>query len=935
MPNMRRHGSRHAATPPPGPGDPLSLLRAFDIDSNPSRPVRPSPLTVSTVQGLPLELLDRLRSFPLFASAPDTFIAAIGRYLRPQIHQAHDPIVQEGEDARAMYWLVRGAVRVTSRDGESTYAELRPGAFFGEIGILMDIPRTASINASVRSLVLRLNKEDLQTELPKFPQVERAIREEAVERLAILERKKRETTIVATSTAAGLRKRSRDYISADVEMSETRDLTDKELMAAKKRKSPSPRLTQAVASSAFGVSHIGKTPMTIRQILKELPLFRNLPEDVLHDLGMNARPCTFPPFTDILKQGTQGREIYFIVLGEVEVVTSTNGPDTAMQGSDTNDSYRAVQRVRARFRPGQYFGEVASLSLAPTRTATVRSINQVECLQITGEVLDELWRKCSPDLRQSVEVEAKKRLDAMDSPNTSPGPLDGPAEHIYGENHAHSQRKITPSVTFTEIGFEGLPSEPILQIPEPVDPDPYFNVDLDVPRARSRRSSLAPPSPDANSHAAQEQHSRQSTPVSSRSPLGSRSPAVASTPVSPSSPLPAIRPVDTKRPASAESRGRLSDDVLVRLFSCLDIRDIMRVRRVSMHWHRLASTHPDVIPCLDLARYNRKMTDSLLTNIIAPFVGSRPRHVNLNNCFHLSDEGFKALATACAPNLRTWKMRSVWDVTGPCILDLVNKAPLLEEVDLGNCRKVGDGLLTKIVGWSAPSSDLMNASSGLGIATNGQMTNGRQMGSSNLKRLTLSYCKHVQDRSMAHIAQNASPRLEMIDLTRCTSVTDQGFKHWSMHDFPMLRKLVLADCTYLSDQSIVGIANAARNLRELDLSFCCALSDTATEVLSLGLTQLTHLDLAFCGSAVSDSSLRSIGLHLLELRFLSVRGCVRVTGTGVEAVLEGCRSLEVFDVSQCKNLAPWITAGGIQMAKQAGIKTRFDLVAHGTWRNII
>ncbi|GAB7341380.1 hypothetical protein MBLNU457_7636t1 [Dothideomycetes sp. NU457] len=927
---MRRHSSRPAAAPPPGPGDPLSLLRAFDIDSNPSRPIRPSPLTVSTVQGLPLELLDRLRSYPLFASAPDTFLTAIGRYLRPQIHQAHDPIVSEGEDARAMYWLVRGAVRVTSRDGESTYAELRPGAFFGEIGILMDIPRTATINASVRSLVLRLNKEDLQSELPKFPEVERAIREEAVERLAILERKKKETTNIMTSAGAGFRKRSRDYISSDVEMGEIRDMTDKELMAAKKRKSPSPRLAQAVASSAFGVSHFGKTPMTIRQILKELPLFRNLPEDVLHDLGMNAQPCTFPPFTDILKQGTRGREIYFIVYGEVEVVTSTAGPDTAMHGSDANDTSKVVQKVRARFRSGQYFGEVASLSLAPTRTATVRSINQVECLQITGEVLDELWRKCSPDLRQSVEVEAKKRLDAVNFPS----PMDREAEHMDGEGLNSHYRKITPAVTFSEIGFESPPSESKLMVPEPVDPDPYFNIDLDVPRAKSRRSSLAPPSPDASSQSIQEPHSRQSTPINSRSPLGSRSPVSRSTPVTPSSPLSAIRPVDTGRPASTKSRGRLPDDVLVHLFPYLDIRVLMRVRRVSMHWHQLVSTHPDVLPYLDLARYNREMTDSLVTNIIAPFVGSRPRHVNLNNCFHLSDEGFKALAAVCAQNLRTWKMRSVWDVTGPCILDLVNKAPLLEEVDLGNCRKVGDGLLAKIVGWSAPSAQ-PNAPRGLGIVTNGQMSTGRQMGSSNLKRLTLSYCKHVQDRSMAHIAQNASARLEMIDLTRCTSVTDQGFKHWSMHNFPMLRKLVLADCTYLSDQSIIGIVNAAPNLRELDLSFCCALSDTATEVLSLGLMQLTHLDLAFCGSAVSDSSLRSIGLHLLELRFLSVRGCVRVTGQGVEAVLEGCRSLEVFDVSQCKNLDPWITAGGIPMAKQAGIKTRFDLVAHGTWRNVI
>ena len=58
--------------------------------------------------------------------------------------------------------------------------------------------------------------------------------------------------------------------------------------------------------------------------------------------------------------------------------------------------------------------------------------------------------------------------------------------------------------------------------------------------------------------------------------------------------------------------------------------------------------------------------------------------------------------------------------------------------------------------------------------------------------------------------------------------------------------------------------------------------------------------------------MRSLGLHLLELRELSVRGCVRVTGVGVEAVVEGCHYLEVFDVSQCKNLGGWLEAGGVQ-----------------------
>ena len=37
-----------------------------------------------------------------------------------------------------------------------------------------------------------------------------------------------------------------------------------------------------------------------------------------------------------------------------------------------------------------------------------------------------------------------------------------------------------------------------------------------------------------------------------------------------------------------------------------------------------------------------------------------------------------------------------------------------------------------------------------------------------------------------------------------------------------------------------------------------------------------------------------------------MRGCVRVTGRGVEDVLEGCWRLKLFDVSQCRNLLGWL-----------------------------
>ncbi|KAF9690520.1 hypothetical protein EKO04_011336 [Ascochyta lentis] len=947
--------------------DSFAMVRAFDSDSNPARPIRPSPLAASTIHGLPLDLLDRLRSFPLFQAAPDSFLAAIGMHLKPALYQTHDTVLTEGETGKAMYWLVRGAMRVTSRDQESTFAELKPGAFFGEIGILMDIPRTATIIANMRSLVVRLNKEDLMKELPKFPEVQRAIMDEAKERLAILERKKKELGSSNKRPAIPVRqitgKRDRD--DGDVIMAESATLRDGEVINAyKKRKSPSPSLTEAAAHSAFG-----SIDVHVRSLLKELPLFSELPDEILHFLGMRAQPCSFPPFYDIIRQGTSGRDVYFIVKGEVEVVnvkpSQNNGHAVFDQGRRRSIAAgeHNFHEVKARLKGGQYFGEVVSLSLAPRRTATVRSVSSVECLMISGDTLSQLWDKCTPDVRRQVESVAKERLEAAKdndvhmSDSESTPKIDELAIADTKRPRTPRRKESVPTVTFSDLPDVDTPVTPPRRdekMMEPYDPDPFLNLDLDNVRSRSRRGSLAPPPPDSPSSPTKTNFSSKDP-----SPIGSPLGTPLGTPL-PLSPIPkhASTPpepaFDFKRPRmirkpSRFSRGRLSDSVLTNIFRNFDLCELMKLRQISSHWHKLISTSPDVLHDLDLAKYNRKVTDRTLVDIICPFVGTRPKHINMSNCFHVTDEGFGELAKTCAPGVKIWRMKSVWDITGPAVLEMVQKAKGLEEVDLSNCRKVGDNLLARVIGWVVPdhppqmaiaqahqqaqANTRQKGKSG----TNGQtapapLAPGTVVGCPKLRRLTLSYCKHITDRSMAHIAVHAANRIESIDLTRCTTITDVGFQHWSVYPFPRLQKLCLADCTYLTDNAIVYLTNAAKGLRELDLSFCCALSDTATEVLALGLPNLTHLNLAFCGSAVSDTSLRCISLHLLELRNLSVRGCVRVTGTGVEAVVEGCRDLEVFDVSQCKNLGRWLEAGGVQMVRQRGRRVKFETVADGRWR---
>lgn len=845
---MRRHHGR-ALSPYAGrvaqpPSAEVTLVREFDHQLNPTRPARQSPLATSGFSGMPLDLIDRIRSFPLFQSTSDSFLADLSLVLKPQMYSTNDSILREGEDAKSMYWLVRGAVAVTSIDGESTYAELRAGAFFGEIGILLERPRTASVIARTRCLVLVLKKEDLQRLLPSYPDVERTIREEALERLAQTEKKKKQLTTGVEDLPTPERrgsKRSREIGSDDVDMS---DGASNFNGTSKRRKSPSPGTQNIPTASALGHGLVN-----IRATLKELPIFSNLPPEMLHFLGLNAQPRSYSPFTDIIKQDTMGREVFFIVRGEVEVLDEKHegGPNTQRRSSVPRTSrIPKTPLVKARLKAGQYFGEIVSLSLADRRTATVRSVTQVECLMVSENVLKEFWDRCPREVRQQIEETAHERLRSasendvvMDDADTAPD-ID---ELAIGEQKSKKDKRslLGPRVTFNDA--EPAPP-PVLatdefSVLEPSDPDPFSSVGLDKVRSRSRRGSLAPPSPDEVAARQRRRGSRASpTSTTNSSPRSSQSGTPSPIAEQNRAGFPFADPFSPpKRPRPranltfGENRGDMPDKVLPGILRYLELHECMRLQAVSRHWQNVLTKTPGLFRILDLSRYNRKVTDEVLSTLICPFVGARPEVIDISNCFHITDEGFNTLASLCGTNCRTWRMKSVWDVTAPAILEMSNKAKGLTEIDLSNCRKASDTLLARIVGWVVPGQKNQNqlnrhqSVNGQRPQLNTRLSSnqsqpppGTVFGCPGLSSISLSYCKHISDRTMHHIANHAANRIECMDLTRCTTITDSGFQYWGNVRFERLRRLCLADCTYLSDQSIVWLVNGAGNgLRELDL----------------------------------------------------------------------------------------------------------------------
>jgi cAMP-dependent protein kinase regulator len=76
-----------------------------------------------------------------------------------------------------MYLIASGDVKVYTRGNAGTVylANLGEGDFFGEVSVLTGKPRTATITASQRTELLRLDKEKLDGVLSKHPGIRKVL----------------------------------------------------------------------------------------------------------------------------------------------------------------------------------------------------------------------------------------------------------------------------------------------------------------------------------------------------------------------------------------------------------------------------------------------------------------------------------------------------------------------------------------------------------------------------------------------------------------------------------------------------------------------------------------------------------------------------------------------------------------------------------------
>jgi CRP/FNR family cyclic AMP-dependent transcriptional regulator len=116
----------------------------------------------------------RLKSIPLFSGLSDREREQVARWADEVDIKTGKHLVDQGRFAYEFFVIEEGSAEVTHNGDHLT--DLGPGDFFGEIGILGDEPRTASVVATSDMTLIVMTDRDFREMTRRMPKVAETIR---------------------------------------------------------------------------------------------------------------------------------------------------------------------------------------------------------------------------------------------------------------------------------------------------------------------------------------------------------------------------------------------------------------------------------------------------------------------------------------------------------------------------------------------------------------------------------------------------------------------------------------------------------------------------------------------------------------------------------------------------------------------------------------
>jgi CRP/FNR family transcriptional regulator, cyclic AMP receptor protein len=129
--------------------------------------------------------VDLIKRVPLFALCSKKELGEIASLADEIDLPAGKMLIRQGDRGREFFVLLEGDAEVT-RDGERVDT-MHAGDFFGEIALVSNVPRTATVTATTPVRALVVTDRDFRTLLEHSPQTQLKVLEALAQRLAHLQ----------------------------------------------------------------------------------------------------------------------------------------------------------------------------------------------------------------------------------------------------------------------------------------------------------------------------------------------------------------------------------------------------------------------------------------------------------------------------------------------------------------------------------------------------------------------------------------------------------------------------------------------------------------------------------------------------------------------------------------------------------------------------
>jgi ATP-binding cassette subfamily B protein len=123
-----------------------------------------------------------LRLIPIFNQLAEADLASLAKQFTSRHYEAGEMVIREGDPGDSFYIVVRGKVAVTKLGSDQQPLQLnilQDGDYFGEIALIENVRRTATLSTLQPSLFLCLERKHFANMMESFPSIREAVEQVA------------------------------------------------------------------------------------------------------------------------------------------------------------------------------------------------------------------------------------------------------------------------------------------------------------------------------------------------------------------------------------------------------------------------------------------------------------------------------------------------------------------------------------------------------------------------------------------------------------------------------------------------------------------------------------------------------------------------------------------------------------------------------------